>query len=219
MERVADMNDNFNRYSKYFHLKNDEELISLIKEDVKAAHYELTERWATKLYKKAYRKLRNQSIVMDLVEQVFNELWVNRRKLKIRKASEYLVGSLKDKLYELDEKNELHSAYTESLNHFALVILKADSALSIPKIKELIDKWLLIQPPERVQIFNLKYKVKMTSKQICEKLDIPLNVVNAQINGSGRSLNEYVQRFHIMKLNRRKTHRIRSLFKRRKHIQ
>jgi DNA-directed RNA polymerase specialized sigma24 family protein len=190
MERIADMNDKFNKYLKKFQLKSDEELFLLIKEDVQTAYFEIVERWSTKLHYKAYKRIQDKSVAMILVKQVLAELWDSRDKLSIKKISDYLISSLKYKLYVLHEKNELANPFSAP----------SDSALNIGQIKQLIEEWLCIQPEERVHIFNLKYKARMTSKEISEKLHIRLSAVSEQLTASRVSLNDYVQKFIDMDL-------------------
>lgn len=194
------MRDKPNQVLINFHLTSDEELFILIQKGVKAAYQEIVERWAAKLYKKAYKGIQDISLALALVKQVFAELWENRDRLRVKKVSDYLIGSLKSKLYIFYKQKRLPNTFNEPLNHFAMAILKADAALSIEQIKSIIKEWIITQPNERVQIFNLKYKARLTSREISERLDISLKIINEELRISRSSLNKYVRRFLAMNL-------------------
>ena len=183
-----------------FYLKNDEELFLLIQEDFKPAFLELVDRWSAKLYDKSYKRIQDNAFAITLVKEILNELWENRTKLKIKKISDYLVGTLKLKLLLLNDQKMLPGKFAEPLNHIALAIIKAEAVLSLEDIKGIIEQWIITQPDERVQVFNLKYKAKFTSKEVSEKLRIPVNIVNDQLKISRISLNDYVQKFIAMNL-------------------
>jgi len=180
------------QYQPEYHLYSDDELFQLIKADVTSAYRELVKRWSKKLYGKTYKYVQNPHLASKLVKQIFIELWEYRDMLLISKVSDYFSGCLKSKVYVLYEREILSYGIAEPINHFAISILKTEQAQSIDDVKILIEEWLKLQPAERVQIFSLKYKVKFTSKEIGEKLGIPLKRVQEELNNSRISLRKYI---------------------------
>jgi len=178
----------------------DAELLEFLSKGSKPAFDVLVKRWQKKLYEKTYKSVQSPILAKAITEEIFNDLWEQRAVIQIGHLPHYLSIAAKDKVFLLYNKKMLSPRFEEPLNHFALAILDAESALSMEDIKTLISNWLLTQPKERVTIFDLKYKAKFTSMEISDKLGIPLHTVREQINISRKSLNQFVHQFLALSL-------------------
>lgn len=181
-------------------LSDSELLIFMKRGDVEAFNI-LVERWRKKLYKITYRKVQDSVLTVTLIQEVFDDLWLQRAFIMIESLKLYLFTIVKYRVYQLHQHKKLSSSIEEPLNHFVMVKLQAESALSIEQIKKLIQDWLCTQPKEREEIFKLKYIAKFTSNEISQKLGISLNSVQHQIIVSRVSLNEFIHK-HAGSLNK-----------------
>jgi len=173
---------------------SDSELLIFMRKGVVEAFNILVERWRKKLYKITYKKVQDSVLAAALIQEIFDDLWQKRTFIMIENLKRYLLAIVKYRIYQLHQDKKLSSSIEEPLNHFVMVKLQAESALSIEHIKKLIQDWLCTQPKETEEIFKLKYIAKFSSSEISQKLGISLHSIQHQIIVSRMSLNEFIHK-------------------------
>ena len=84
---------------KKFQLKNDDELICLLKNGDELSFTEIYDRYWDKLYFIAYKLLKDTSAAEEIVQEVFLTLWKKRESLSIKSIAPYLAAMTRYAVY------------------------------------------------------------------------------------------------------------------------
>jgi RNA polymerase sigma-70 factor (family 1) len=161
----------------------DIELIDLLKSADEAAFKEIYLRYDSLLYIYAYRKLKDKEEAKDVVQEVFIHLWNQRDTFILQTTlSGYLYKSVLNKVFNIFKHQNIVQQYINSNNHF----IETDSAETDYLIREkdiiaLIEKEIAAMPPRMREIYELKRKDFLTTKEIAEKLNISELTVSTQM--------------------------------------
>lgn len=133
------------------------------------------------MYQTAWYLLRDESVCMDIVQDVFTWLWEKREQLDIQTVPAYLRTAVRFKVANYIQAGKIRENFYEELSNLNI------SAGSGPQeLLELNDLKTIIQQavnglPERCrEIFLLSRDGQLTNQQIADLLDISLKTVEAQ---------------------------------------
>ena len=120
-----------------------------------------------RLYGYCLKYLHNTEDASDIVQDVFEKLWKNRKKVEYNKAKPWLFTCAHNALINLIKKNK-KMTYVEN-------ITSEDESRSHEKqyeMKEIIEKALLLLPPVQKSIILLRDMEGYNYKEIGEILDL-----------------------------------------------
>lgn len=161
----------------------DEELVFLLKEGDDAAFGEIYLRYDKLLLIYAYKKLRNREEAKDLVQDVFTWLWNNRNDFSLNTSlSGYLYKSVLNRIFDLVKHKGIIRKYVDSGQH-SIEISNADTDYLIREkdIALLIEKEISGMPPKMREIYNLKKKYFLSTKEIAAELSLSEHTVSTQM--------------------------------------
>jgi DNA-directed RNA polymerase specialized sigma24 family protein len=88
------------------------ELIALLKGGDEASYTEIYNRYKGILYQHAYRKLRNQDEVDDVIQELFTNLWIKRELLDFKtNLAGYLYVALRNKIINVIAHKQIQAVY------------------------------------------------------------------------------------------------------------
>jgi RNA polymerase sigma-70 factor (family 1) len=159
------------------------DLISLLKQGNEAAFEEIYLRYESLLYIYAYRKLQNKQEAQDVVQEVFIALWNNRDSFVLHSTlTGYLYKSILNKIFNIFKHQQVIQQYIDSGNCFIETESKeADYLIREKDIQALVDQEIAAMPPRMREIYELKRKSFMTTKEIAEHLQISEHTVSTQM--------------------------------------
>lgn len=168
-----------NKYNEH----SDQDLLSLVKQGDTDAFEEIYLRYDSLLYIYAYRKLQNKEEAKDVVQEVFITLWNNRKTLLIQSTlSGYLYKSVLNKIYNIFKHQNIIQQYIDSGDHHLVVDhAEADHLIREKDIVTLIEKEIAAMPPRMREIYELKRKAFLSTKEIAERLEISELTVSTQM--------------------------------------
>lgn len=172
----------------------DRELLSLTKEDDKAAFEALYARFWPLLYLYAC-KLVDQHEAEDIIQEVFTTIWTKRQELTIETSvSAYLYTAVRYRIFDhFDHKKVRRGHYVESLQQFidngACITDEQVRERELQKIMEAAIRQL---PAKMRQVFELSRQSFLSQKEIAQQLNISELTVKKQIGNSLKMLRQRV---------------------------
>jgi RNA polymerase sigma-70 factor (family 1) len=177
----------------------DQELVFLLKEGDDAAFQEIYLRYDKLLLIYAYKKMRSREEAKDLVQDVFTWLWNNRNDFTLKTTlSGYLYKSVLNRIFDVIKHKGIIRKYVDSGQHYIEVSHEdTDFLIREKDIASLIEKEILAMPPKMRQIYNLKKKYFLSTKDIAAELSISEHTVSTQMK---RALKHLKVKFGIVVL-------------------
>lgn len=158
-----------------------DELLHLIQDSDSLAFDELYRRTWKKLYAHAVRKLRDEDLSKDIIQEVFVSFWNKRQFRNIQNVEGYLMQAVKFKVIDRFRKKHVN---VEELDDFADVLANgefADSKLLDDELDNLLNHWINQLPNKRKEIFLLRYEEGLSSEEIGELVGVSTKTVQNQI--------------------------------------
>ncbi|MBB5638627.1 RNA polymerase sigma-70 factor (ECF subfamily) [Pedobacter cryoconitis] len=168
----------------------DGELILLLKEDNDAAFREIYLRYDKLLYLYAYKKLRNKEEAKDVVQDVFTWLLNHRKEIHFTVGlSAYLYKAVLHKIFDIFKHQGIIKKYAESGEHYIEVkSTETDYLIREKDIMALIEREIAAMPPKMREIYILKRKHFLSTKEIAQQLDISEHTVSTQLKRAMKHL-------------------------------
>ena len=173
-------------YSKY----NDSELIQLFARGDDAAFKEIYLRYDKPLYLYAYHKLGNKEESRDLIQDVFIWLLNNRQSISLTTTlSGYLYKSVLNKIYNIYKHKEVQRNYAEQGNQYVdLEGQQTDYLIREKDIHAMVDKEIASMPPGMREVYELRRKQYMSTKEAAAYLGVAESTVTTQMKRAMKQL-------------------------------
>ena len=161
----------------------DQELVLLLKDDDDAAFKEIYLRYDKLLLIYAYKKLRNREEAKDLVQDVFTWLWNSRKDFSLNTTlSGYLYKSVLNRIFDVVKHKGIIRKYVDSGKHYVEISNEdTDYLIREKDITLLIEKEILAMPPKMREIYTLKKKYFLSTKEIATELSLSEHTVSTQM--------------------------------------
>jgi len=173
----------------------DNELIALLQGDDKAAFTEIYERYWLKLYNETHKRVKDEALSADIIQDVFADLWLNRNDRKIDNLCAYLFTAVRYRVFTLYKKEQHLSEFSAPIDFMIASTSDPASIFFEKEILECIRIWLDMQPAKRRQIFVMKFAQDLSTREVSEILNISKKTVHNQFATSLKSL-----RLHLGKI-------------------
>ncbi len=143
----------------------------------------LFERYWDSLYTTAYSYLNDQDICVNVVQDIFTNLWLKRKSLQIELLPQYLKTATRYHIYkEIKKIKSSITVYTQSADKIGNEDLNAGEK---KLIHQDLESWLNIQlnalPQRCREIFSLSRKQGLSNDEIARRLNISKRTVENQI--------------------------------------
>lgn len=175
--------------------QNEQELLSLIREDDRAAFSRLYKAYWPELYSTIYKRTHDRAQSEDIIQNVFADFWLRRERLHIENLGGYLHTAVRHQLYKLISRNPERAQHLDAFEELIISPLAADNPLREKEIAELIRLWLEALPEKRRQIFLMHYTEELSTREIAERLGISQNTVQSQLFRANESLRTRLAQF------------------------
>jgi RNA polymerase sigma-70 factor (ECF subfamily) len=174
-------------------LKNlsDHELLGLLKASDHAAFNEIYHRYFQLIYVHANKKLSDEDVAKDIVQDIFTSLWFKREDDQyIKDLAAYLFTSARNKIFDLFAHQQVQQKHLDSLQNFltAKPVISTDHHIREAQLKAYIEQQIQQLPTKMRVIFELSRKEELSYKEIAEKLETTENNVSKQVNNALRIL-------------------------------
>ncbi|QHT67634.1 RNA polymerase sigma-70 factor [Rhodocytophaga rosea] len=177
------MNKNTNTLS-------DDQLILLLQQDEEAAFDEIYNRYWSRIFTAAYKRVQYREIAEELAQDLFTSLWANRRKNTVHTSlAAYLSTSIKYIVLNYQQKELVRKNYYSELKVTAVNHSNAtDETVLLHDLQMQIDKEVNNLPAKCKSVFELSRFEEKSMKEISAKLNISEKTVENHISRALKAL-------------------------------
>lgn len=169
---------------------NDEMLADLLKKGDEEAFTVIFDRFYGLLFVHACKLLRNEDEAKDLVQELFEVLWIRRESVVFEHSlSSYLYASIRNRIINRIAHYQVEHKYISSLQSFMdKDTYLADYRVRESEMRKMIEREILALPKKMREVFELSRKEYLSYKQIAVKLDISEQTVRMHVKKALRIL-------------------------------
>ena len=153
---------------------SENELIShLINGDMKA-YAEIYERYFQLLFIFAYKKIRDEELAKDMVQELFIRIWELRENLSENKnLPAYLFVAIRNKVFEHFNHHAVENKYIQFLENYVPSnrLGEADYKIREKQLAEFIERQIQTVPVKMHRIFELSRKEYYSHREIASLLE------------------------------------------------
>jgi len=171
------MKEDSSNYSQY----DEDDLVTAfqVSEDMRAFE-EIYKRFWFKLYGAALKRTTSQQEAEELIQNIFERLWANRRKAVIHNIGAYLAVSLRNILHDHTRRRMTAEKYRQTLDTEPLVNTTEEDVNRELLLKD-IDKTLRELPEKTQTVFRLSRFENKSVREIAGNLDLTEKAVEYHI--------------------------------------
>lgn len=170
---------------------SESELITLLKDGSEHAYTEIYNRYFELLHKFAYRKLYDEDLSNDFVQELFTDLWYRREDISDNGSfASFLYTSLRNKIINYFTHQKVEAKYLAFLKDFS-VHSRTENTDYLIREKELrlyIDKQIAVLPAKMRKIFKLSRYEYLSNKEIAEALETTESNVSHHVSNAVKIL-------------------------------
>lgn len=156
--------------------------------------------YSVKVYRIAFRFLKDEAYSEEIVQETFIKLWLTRDKLDIE-GNLWLYLFVITKRLSLNALRQQHKS-AEAIQHLAAqttaIIYETEEQVASHELEQLTQKILQKLPPRQQIIFKMSRIDGLTHRQIAEHLHISPNTVKNHMVNAMKSLKLYLNHANLM---------------------
>ena len=181
-----------------FENHTDLQLTTSLRQGVEEAFDEIYRRYWRVLYNEALKRLGEIDYAEEVVQDIFIDLWSNRRNREIEELYPYLLTAVRYQVFAYYRKLTRLPAFEEPLEYMGVSTDKADSSFFLEELHSGILRWLNSQPEKRREIFRLRLLEQLSTKEIADQLHITQKTVQNQLINGQDSLRTAVSKLLML---------------------
>lgn len=173
------------------HNLSDTELIALLKEGESTAYTQIYNRYFQLMFVFAYKKLRDEELAKDFVQELFEKLWAKRDTiLSDGNLAQYLYISLRSRILDYFAHRKVQSKYVDFLAGFVgqEVVEATDYLVREKQLAAYIEMQVEKLPLKMRQVFELSRKEHLSNREIAAQLGTSESNVSQHISGAVKIL-------------------------------
>lgn len=170
-------------------LTNDADLLPLLRAGDKAAFEEIYNRYRLRLYRAALSKVRTSENAMEIVQEIFLDLWLRREQVVIEDLERYLFSATKYKVLDFFKKEFTRRHYAETVQLSAPEeSCQTEETLAYNELSRSISQCIDSLPEKTRVIFEMNRIQYKSPDEISYTLGVPLRTVEYHITQGLKAL-------------------------------
>jgi len=165
---------------------SDQELTSLLRTGDKYAFTEIYNRYKNLLQNHLYKKLGDQELVKDVLQDLFVKLWANKSEMPLTdNLPGYLFSAARNRVFNHLSHKQVESKFISSIQFF----FGEDNYITDLKVRErefaqIIRQEIEALPPKMRAVFVLSREEQLSHEEIAKQLNISSQTVSKQISNA-----------------------------------
>ncbi len=181
---------------------NNEKLINRFIDGDKTAINDLYAEYSPRLYRFAMAYLKSESEVLDIVQEVFVNVWVNRNKLKKdSNLDAYLFTVAKNTIVSVFRKKLSEKDYLEYLKNKSISnTIDTESQFNYNQLSDKLNDLVEQLPPQRKKIYQLSKEQGLANKTIAAELGISIKTVEDHLSKASKFIKQNLTEYGFIAL-------------------
>jgi RNA polymerase sigma-70 factor (ECF subfamily) len=169
---------------------SDSELVVFFKADELSAFCEIYERYWKKLYAFTYRRIKDEALTEEILQDFFTRLWVKRETVSISNSlASFLFASIKNEAIDFYRKEATRLLHIQRYQQVANVSDNStEQYINVIDLQVSIKKQVSQLPEKCRQVFELSRNENKSNKEIAAILGISEKTVENQITNALKRL-------------------------------
>lgn len=169
---------------------SDSNLLTLLSQGDMVAFEELYERYWSKLYSAAYKRLSNREAAEEVVQDIFTSVWLKRSSLVIYSSFEnYLYTSVKYMVFASFQKETNRKTYENYAMHVNTHVDNSTvEEIDCNELKRNVSSEVEKLPEKRRKVYELSRREFRSNKEIAFSLGISEKTVENHLTRALRTL-------------------------------
>ncbi len=173
---------------------SDNELISFLREGDAAAYTEIYDRYFQLMFVFAYKKLRDEELAKDFVQDLFERLWIKRSTVQEGNFVQYLYITMRSRLLNYFDHQKVQNKYVEFLAGFDSSYEEGtDHVIREKQLNGYIEQQIAKLPVKMKAVLELSRKQHFTNKEIAKLTDTSESSVSQHIKAAVKILKTKLQ--------------------------
>ncbi|WP_293297333.1 RNA polymerase sigma factor [Pedobacter sp. UBA4863] len=179
---------------------SDNELIILLNDGDAIAFTEIYNRYHQLMLVFAHRKLKDEELAKDVVQELFANIWHKRTSLsESGNLGAYLYISLRSRIFDYFAHQKVEGKYLQSLKAFILEgTTGTDHPIREKQLSEYIEKQIQKLPAKMRRAFDMSRRQHLSYREIAEELGTTESNVSHHINNALKILKTRLNILFIM---------------------
>lgn len=183
--------------SLYTHYK-DIDLATMLAEGDEGAFVEIFHRYWSLMYNTAFKRLRNNHLSEDLVQNIFVDVWERRGRIKIDNLSSYLQTAVRFQVIKQMTRQPLIREFIEEPNMTMKQLAHFHNPVLEKELMMMVNEWISSLPRKKKEIFTMYYEDDLSTSQIANRMGLAQKTVQNQLNSAIKTLKVRISRFIVL---------------------
>jgi RNA polymerase sigma-70 factor (ECF subfamily) len=179
----------------HIYTNTDQELIQKIKQGDTIAFTHLYDRHWESLFNNAYKRVQQEPVSQDIVQDIFTDLWDRRASVEIGNVAAYLHTAVRFQVFKFFARNKITPHFIEPFENIADTSMEADGAIRIKELDHLLNAWMESLPKKRQHIYQLRTDEDLSTREIASRMRVSQKTVQNQLGTSMKSLRSKLSHF------------------------
>ena len=169
---------------------SDDDLLQAFQAGDVRAYEVIYDRYWQILFRFSRKRLLDDTIAKDVVQEVFTTLWIKNAEIQIKPPlAAYLYAITRNKILDLLKHSKVELKYLESLKYAIQLSESLPDSIYVQKeLQDHIEREIKNLPEKMRTIFELSRKEYRSNQQIADELNITNKTVKNQLSNAVRIL-------------------------------
>lgn len=161
----------------------DEDLVALLNEEESRAFEMIYRKYASELYKYARHLISTKEDCEEIIQEVFERLWIQRQTIKIKSLRAYLYKCVKNKVINYFEHKAVKKKYADHYLFFGAIYDSVEEdKRNAEIIHQLIERGIKTMPEQLQRVIQLRLVENLSNPQIAQRMNIAKKTVDNYIH-------------------------------------
>ncbi|RKD92029.1 RNA polymerase sigma factor [Mangrovibacterium diazotrophicum] len=178
----------------------DAKLIQNLKNGDKNTLNELYQKYSRRLYVFIYGYLKTEADTLDLIQEVFIKIWINRQSIKPdSQLDSYIFTIAKNTIISAFRKKISEQDYYDYLKNTVVTnSIATESQVNYDLLSEAVGNLVSKLPSSRQHIYRLSKEQGYSNKQIASELQISIKTVEDHMTKARKFIQDNLQEYGLL---------------------
>jgi RNA polymerase sigma-70 factor (family 1) len=179
----------------------DDTLLAALRADDREAFAEIFRRYSSRLFELAYAKLKDREAAEELVQELFENVWLKRNASHIHELEYYLFSAIKYRVINYIKSRKVREGYAAYCRIYQTEgVATTEEVIAVDDLTAALSYGLQQLPEKSREIFRLNRLEQFTVPEIALRFNLTPKAVEYHLTRSLKFLRVYLKDFLVMLL-------------------